>query len=145
MLLVLIFLKEPTYEDMTLLSSLLGPAKPPVANREDVNSAGGTFTFSNTSAETYGIGNLERCLVCLSEYEDGEECRQLTKCKHIFHQQCIDEVSTLSADLPFCNWHTNHGIVVDHGPQLLPSLPRRGCRRKVEESVITTYRTSRTR
>lgn len=79
---------------MTLLSSLLGPAKPPVANREDVDSAGGTFTFSITSAETYGLGNLERCLVCLGDYEDGEECRQLAKCKHIFHKLCIDEVSS---------------------------------------------------
>ena len=81
---------------MTLLSSLLGPAKPPVANREDVESAGGTFTFSSTSADEYGPGNVERCLVCLGDYEDGETCRQLAQCKHIFHQECIDQVSTPS-------------------------------------------------
>ncbi|CAF9933872.1 MAG: hypothetical protein ALECFALPRED_005780 [Alectoria fallacina] len=38
-----LFTDNPTYEDMLLLSSLLGPAKPPVASREDVASASGTY------------------------------------------------------------------------------------------------------
>jgi hypothetical protein len=78
---------------MTLLSSLLGPAKLPVAAKEDLESAGGIFTFGEGSAEQYGAGNAERCLICLSDYETGHECRQLVKCNHIFHKECIDEVS----------------------------------------------------
>jgi len=77
---------------MTLLSSLLGPAKLPVAAREDLESAGGVFTFGEGSATQYGPGNAERCLICLSEYEMGAECRQIVKCNHIFHKDCIDEV-----------------------------------------------------
>ncbi|TGZ82529.1 hypothetical protein EX30DRAFT_354602 [Ascodesmis nigricans] len=98
-----LFTDEPTYEDMTLLSSLLGPAKPPVANKEDVESAGGTFTFASTSAAEYGPGNVERCLVCLADYEDGETCRQLKVCKHIFHQECIDQwLTTGRNSCPLC-------------------------------------------
>lgn len=85
-------MQAPTYEDMMLLSSLLGPAKPPVATRDDVNSAGGIFTFGDGGALGAEIAQGDRCLICLGDYEDGEQCRQLTKCQHVFHKDCIDEV-----------------------------------------------------
>jgi hypothetical protein len=87
---------------MQMLSTLLGPAKPPVANAEDVNSAGGLYTLvlsdGELSAEpvvetdrpmTVSIG--ERCLVCLCDYEASEQVRQLS-CRHVYHRECIDEV-----------------------------------------------------
>lgn len=87
---------------MLLLSSLLGPAKPPVASREDVASASGTYCIRRSAdiliAEaTRGmsqirIGPSERCLVCLEEYQAEEEVRQLKKCSHLFHRDCIDVV-----------------------------------------------------
>lgn len=95
--------QNPTYEDMLLLSSLLGPAKPPVASREDVASALGVHriqtsggllvatAFDGTSEISIAPG--ERCLVCLCEYEADEQVRQLVKCAHMFHRECIDEVS----------------------------------------------------
>ncbi|KAG7005587.1 hypothetical protein G7Y79_00019g047670 [Physcia stellaris] len=96
-----LFTDNPTYEDMLLLSSLLGPAKPPVASREDVASAPGVYVVLKsaaglTASAVRGNSNLhlasgERCLVCLSDYESDEEIRQLSKCSHVFHRQCIDE------------------------------------------------------
>jgi hypothetical protein len=95
--------QNPTYEDMVLLSSLLGPAKPPVATRDDINSAGGLFCLmeyggSLVAEEVEGTRTLqiregERCLICLSEYEAAEEIRQLTECEHAYHRECIDQVS----------------------------------------------------
>ena len=95
-------LQNPTYEDMLLLSSLLGPAKPPVASREDVASALGTYRVEKSvdaliAAATEGINRIrigpnERCLVCLEDYQAEEELRQLTKCSHMFHRECIDQV-----------------------------------------------------
>jgi hypothetical protein len=86
-----------------MLSTLLGPAKPPVANAEDVDSAGGlyrlVFSDNELTAEpivetegpmTASIG--ERCLVCLCDYEASEQIRQLS-CRHVYHRECIDEVS----------------------------------------------------
>ena len=88
---------------MLLLSSLLGPAKPPVASREDVASASGTFSVQRNednliALATQGLGRIqiapsERCLVCLEDYQVAEELRQLTKCSHLFHRECIDQVS----------------------------------------------------
>ena len=94
--------QNPTYEDMLLLSSLLGPAKPPVASREDVASArgvhrieasGGLLVAASLDGSTeISIAPGERCLVCLCEYEADEQVRQLVKCTHMFHRECIDEV-----------------------------------------------------
>ena len=95
--------QNPTYEDMLLLSSLLGPAKPPVASHEDVASASGTFLVQRNgdsliAAALKGSGRIqiaprERCLVCLEDYRAAEELRQLTKCSHLFHRECIDQVN----------------------------------------------------
>jgi hypothetical protein len=109
--------QNPTYEDMLLLSSLLGPAKPPVASREDVASASGTYRVRRSAdalnaAAIQGVGEIrlspsERCLVCLEDYQVEEELRQLTKCSHVFHRECIDQVR--------CYLFLQHS----HGPRLM--------------------------
>lgn len=97
-----LFTDSPTYEDMMLLSSILGPAKPPVASEEDVASAPGLFRIRNVGGtlmaeavegeETISLANDARCLVCLCDFEAEEEARKLVKCEHVFHKICIDQV-----------------------------------------------------
>lgn len=89
---------------MILLSSLLGPAKPPVATQDEIASAGGLYRLVEYSgalvAEIIGedtrenvpIAENDRCLICLCDYEAAEEVRILNKCKHVYHRECIDEV-----------------------------------------------------
>ena len=74
---------------MLLLASILGEVKPPVASREEIDAAGG---ISKVGEETK-ISEGDRCLVCLSDYEQNEECRTLSGCGHIFHRECIDQVN----------------------------------------------------
>lgn len=103
-----LFTDSPTYEDMMLLSTLLGPAKPPVASDTDVASAGGLYKIQMSkndsnqdvlmAVEEHGFERIElvaeqRCLVCLCDMEKGEEARKLVGCGHLFHRECIDEVS----------------------------------------------------
>jgi hypothetical protein len=101
-----LFTDNPSYEDMQMLSTLLGPVKPPVASQEDVTSAGGLFRLmmggmgliaqtSDGSASTVAVVVGERCLICLCDYEAAEEIRQLSQCQHTFHSECIDEVRSL--------------------------------------------------
>jgi hypothetical protein len=120
----LTILQEPTYEDMTLLSSLLGPAKLPVVAREDLEGIGGVFTFGDGSVPIEAFP--ERCPICLSDYEEGNDCRQLLKCSHIFHKECIDEVGCcvllVSTVLIIA--------VVNHRPKFLPPM---SCRRSGKE------------
>ena len=118
-----LFTENPTYEDMMLLSTLLGPAKAPVATDDDVQSAGGVYELvvatpieqngTETSvaserlmavvtAETKGDSDPDsvylevghRCLVCLCDFEAKETARRLAKCGHLFHKECIDHVSS---------------------------------------------------
>jgi len=108
-----LFTENPTYEDMMLLSALLGPAKAPVATEEDVESAGGVYTIETIPTETDAAKTAElvavatesadrveieadqRCLVCLCDFEVKEVCRKLAKCGHLFHKECIDQVRVL--------------------------------------------------
>ena len=103
-----LFTDTPTYEDMLLLSSLLGPAKPPVASESDLASAPGLFTISNgdtpgtliaravDSEERIIITAEQRCLVCLCDFEETELARRLVQCSHLFHKDCIDQVSSIN-------------------------------------------------
>ncbi|KAK9455736.1 hypothetical protein V1511DRAFT_510600 [Dipodascopsis uninucleata] len=91
-----LFTDSPTYEDMLLLSSFIGPAKPPVATQQDVERSGGEFIANDDHVS-------EKCLVCLSEFEKNESCRKLKGCGHMFHKACIDEwLTTGRNSCPLC-------------------------------------------
>lgn len=42
------------------------------------------------------------CAVCLSVFVDGEDLRQLPKCKHSFHADCIDMWLYSHSNCPLC-------------------------------------------
>ncbi|KAE9610032.1 putative transcription factor C2H2 family [Lupinus albus] len=56
------------------------------------------FTFSKNSDPI-------KCVVCLSEFEDGETGRVLPKCKHSFHIECIDMWFESHSTCPLCRVH----------------------------------------
>lgn len=130
-------MQNPTYEDMIMLSSLLGPAKPPVASEADVSSAGGLLRLVEYGGslvaealegnERIRIADGERCLVCLSDYEAAEELRQLVKCKHLFHKDCIDQVRRCIS--PWSSKRSDLTLepVASHGPKFLSPVPRARC------------------
>ncbi|KIW91816.1 uncharacterized protein Z519_07786 [Cladophialophora bantiana CBS 173.52] len=110
-----LFTDNPSYEDMQMLSTLLGPVKPPVATQEDVSAAGGVFrlivqepgfvgeAISNSDDSSLVINLGERCLICLSDYAASEEVRRLDKCKHVYHRECVDEwLTTGRNSCPMC-------------------------------------------
>ncbi|KAF9017846.1 hypothetical protein BGZ52_004769 [Haplosporangium bisporale] len=95
-----------SYEDLWMLSNLIGPARPITTTQEAINSAG--FHVGQFEHEVQGmrgcstLGDGSRCLVCMSEYEEGEDMRAL-KCRHGFHQECIDKWLTTGANkCPVC-------------------------------------------
>jgi hypothetical protein len=108
-----LFTDSPTYEDMMLLSSILGPAKAPVASEEDVAAAPGLFEIRSVSGtlvaqavdsdEAVDLASDARCLICLCDFEAEEEARKLVKCEHLFHKLCIDQVSLSSGFTCLCN------------------------------------------
>lgn len=121
-----LFTDSPTYEDMMLLSSILGPAKPPVASEEDVASAPGLFRIRGVpgtlvaeameGVETLSLAADARCLVCLCDFEAEEEARKLVKCEHLFHRLCIDQwLTTGRNSCPLCRGEGVHETNKDDG------------------------------
>ncbi|KAI9714657.1 MAG: hypothetical protein M1812_006322 [Candelaria pacifica] len=108
-----LFTDSPSYEDMLMLSSIIGTAKAPVASSQDLASALGLFRVKGTDTALMadGIGEStqfviapdERCSVCLVEYAIGEEVRRLNRCQHMYHRECIDEwLTTCRNSCPMC-------------------------------------------
>ncbi|XP_010236348.1 RING-H2 finger protein ATL80 [Brachypodium distachyon] len=69
-------------------SSAAAEPEPATAPR----STAWTFGLPKAAIEALpsGGGGAEPCSVCLEDLEAGEMVRQLPKCKHLFHVECID-------------------------------------------------------
>ncbi|KAJ3679209.1 hypothetical protein LUZ60_017220 [Juncus effusus] len=42
------------------------------------------------------------CAVCLEKVKQGEMCRKLRACQHVFHKGCVDKWLVLSPNCPLC-------------------------------------------
>ncbi|KAF9127189.1 hypothetical protein BGX30_014915 [Mortierella sp. GBA39] len=90
-----------SYDDLWALSNLIGPARPTTTTQEAIDNAGfhvGQFDDASKGMRGFHtLGDGSKCLVCMSDYEEGEDMRALS-CKHGFHQECIDKVCLLILD-----------------------------------------------
>ncbi|MFQ6646794.1 hypothetical protein Gotur_019867 [Gossypium turneri] len=46
------------------------------------------------------------CVICLEEFKDGDSCRVLTNCNHLYHQLCMDEWLVKNSHCPLCRGST---------------------------------------
>lgn len=58
------------------------------------SSAGGSSSSSRPE-------EVEKCAICLGEYEDGEQVKTLP-CFHVFHTECVDRWLAVNKICPFC-------------------------------------------
>ena len=70
------------HDDLWALAELMGQVKPPTATSEDIDNSGleviKGFTVKTYCAEGKVLENsADRCMVCLSDYEEDEDCRIL--------------------------------------------------------------------
>lgn len=42
------------------------------------------------------------CAICLDDFVDGETCRVLIVCNHIYHSSCIDQWLKFQLNCPIC-------------------------------------------
>ncbi|CAI2185007.1 5148_t:CDS:2, partial [Funneliformis geosporum] len=100
-----LFSDNPTYEDMMLLSSLIGPARPATTTQSEIDA---NLPVAKYDARIRGVrghdilGNAEKCQVCLCDYITNEDVRVLI-CRHGFHRECIDKWLTEGSNkCPIC-------------------------------------------
>ncbi|KAL7414419.1 hypothetical protein BDY24DRAFT_23436 [Mrakia frigida] len=83
------------HDDLWALAELLGQVKPPTASSEAIANSGleiikGAMVKGWCEEKKVLENSADRCMVCLGDYEEEEDCRIL-ECKHVFHQECIDK------------------------------------------------------
>lgn len=49
-----------------------------------------------------GAAEDEDCVVCLDSFRDGQCCRKLAACGHLFHKRCVDSWLVKVAACPMC-------------------------------------------
>ncbi|CAK9202594.1 unnamed protein product [Sphagnum troendelagicum] len=60
------------------------------------------ITFGTVKFPVEGYGSIDDCVVCLSDYQKGEQVRLLPLCKHYFHVACIDTWLSTHISCPVC-------------------------------------------
>ncbi|WVR09320.1 hypothetical protein IAU60_006385 [Kwoniella sp. DSM 27419] len=96
-----------TDEEMTLVGELMGQAKPPTVQKEDIEKSGLKLVKGESMGAERDNGSLleacvERCLICLGDYEPDDQCRILN-CRHGYHKDCVDQwLSTGRNSCPAC-------------------------------------------
>ncbi|KAJ6994868.1 hypothetical protein NC653_017610 [Populus alba x Populus x berolinensis] len=67
---------------------------------EEVINSMPFFRFSSLKGSKEGL----ECAVCISKFEDSDVLRLLPKCKHAFHEKCIDQWLKSHSSCPLCRY-----------------------------------------
>ncbi|XP_056166916.1 RING-H2 finger protein ATL52-like [Syzygium oleosum] len=86
---------------------------------------------TDAAAAAQEPGSEYECAVCLSVFEEGEEVRQLPRCKHSFHVSCIDMWLYSHSDCPLCR-SPAHPLQ----PRLQPLLPPESAPENSREGLL---------
>ncbi|XP_047237033.1 E3 ubiquitin-protein ligase RNF165 isoform X4 [Girardinichthys multiradiatus] len=96
-----------SYEELLQLEDRLGSV-----NRGAIQTTIERFTFPHKykkripqdlkmCLDDEELDTDEKCTICLSMLEDGEDVRRLP-CMHLFHQACVDQWLATSRKCPIC-------------------------------------------
>ncbi|KAK8965020.1 E3 ubiquitin-protein ligase ATL6 [Platanthera guangdongensis] len=76
-----------------------------------------TLVYAEVQEHKIGKGALE-CAICLNEFENDETIRLLTKCDHVFHQECIDVWLDIHVTCPVCRTNYTDFSSADFTPKI---------------------------
>ena len=105
-------------------SSISASTNPPprLAHRGIKKKALRTFPTLSYSTELKVPGLDTECVICLSEFTNGDRLRILPKCNHGFHVRCIDKWLSSHSSCPKCRQCLIHTCqkIVGTQPQTVP-------------------------
>ncbi|GAB7326694.1 hypothetical protein MBLNU13_g10650t1 [Cladosporium sp. NU13] len=117
-----LFTENPTYEDMMLLSTLLGPAKAPVATEDDVQNAGGIYELvvaepiednSTTATDPASSDRLMAIVTAETKGENDPDRVYLEAGHRCLVCLCDFEIKETARRLAKCG-HLFHKECIDH-------------------------------
>ena len=94
---------RPSYEELLHLEERLGNVNRGASQEViEQNTLPHTYKKVTKNADADVDDNLqEKCTICLSEFEDGEDVRRLP-CMHLFHIECVDQWLVTNKKCPIC-------------------------------------------
>ncbi|CAN1168205.1 E3 ubiquitin-protein ligase At4g11680 [Linum perenne] len=72
-------------------------------HHDDSEMGEGGILAAGTAKERMISGEDAVCCICLNEYEDEEELKELP-CGHVFHVECVDKWLKINASCPLCKY-----------------------------------------
>ncbi|KAF5751257.1 putative RING-H2 finger protein ATL5F [Tripterygium wilfordii] len=71
-------------------------------SRKNIISSCIVCQYNKSHHEEEEDSNNNDCVICLEKFEEGELCRVLNGCKHVYHQFCIDKWLFNDVHCPIC-------------------------------------------
>lgn len=97
--------RPPTYEELLHLEERLGNvnrgASQEVIEQNTLPHKYKKVKRINDDDDENEDNHMEKCTICLSEFEDGEDVRRLP-CMHLFHIVCVDQWLGMNKKCPIC-------------------------------------------
>lgn len=91
---------RPTYEELLSLEERLGNINRG-ASQDVIEQNTLPHKYRKMKRCSVDDDQQEKCTICLSEFEDGEDVRRLP-CMHLFHIECVDQWLTTNKKCPIC-------------------------------------------
>ncbi|XP_051131864.1 E3 ubiquitin-protein ligase EL5-like [Andrographis paniculata] len=101
-------------------------------SRRDFHTSIFSFKYNKKEKEAIDEEGDTECAICLSVFEEGEELKQLPKCRHCFHAPCIDMWLYSRMDCPLCRTP----VVEPPAPHGEPSAQRHDAMWHSEERLL---------
>lgn len=82
--------------------------------RDEESSGLSLWELQQVPCFDYGVGRSLVCAVCLDGIQNGEKCRMLPACAHVYHAHCIDLWLLRRLSCPTCRAPLNITATVDN-------------------------------
>ncbi|TYI74631.1 hypothetical protein E1A91_D07G214900v1 [Gossypium mustelinum] len=89
-------LRHPTQDIEAGRQSMRQPAGTVVIYKKN-----NIISTQETTAKEEESGSKD-CAICLEELKEGDRCRMLSKCRHVYHLSCIDRWLLKHSHCPLC-------------------------------------------
>ncbi|PIN18221.1 hypothetical protein CDL12_09116 [Handroanthus impetiginosus] len=72
------------------------------ADDEDVFIQANSAHLPYVAYKAMDFPRMSDCAICLDSFLEGDECRNIPVCKHLFHAKCLDRWIRKMPTCPFC-------------------------------------------
>ncbi|GFP79047.1 RING-H2 finger protein atl5 [Phtheirospermum japonicum] len=101
-----------------------------------INKKSAKFAYSKRAN-----ANIDKCSICLSEFAEGEEGRELVDCKHAFHRDCLEKwLQGYTATCPLCRSSVVPAVILAEYHEMQVELENDGVEKELALILLNALR-----